>query len=39
MDQVELRQAIETQLNKIELANGFTRAVAVENPNGLEYAE
>ena len=37
--QVELRQAIEKQLNKIELANGFTRAVAVGNPNGLEYAE
>ena len=39
IDQVELRQAIEKQLNKIELANRFTRAVAVGNPNGLEYAE
>ena len=32
MDQVELRQAIESQLNKVELANRFTRAVAVGNP-------
>ena len=39
INQVELRQAIEKQLNKIELANRFTRAVAVGNPNGLEYAE
>ena len=39
INQVELRQAIEKQLNKIELANKFTRAVAVGNPNGLEYAE
>ena len=39
IDQVELRQAIEKQLNKIELANGFTRAVAVGNPNGLEHAD
>ncbi|MCY3982468.1 MAG: Tn3 family transposase, partial [Roseovarius sp.] len=39
IDQAELRRAIEKQLNKIELANRFTRAVAVGNPNGLEYAE
>ncbi len=39
IDQVELRQAIEKQLNKIELANSFTRAVAVGNPRGIEYAE
>ena len=39
INQVELRQAIEKQPNKIELANGFTRAFAIRNPNGLEYAE
>ena len=39
INKVELRQAIERQLGKTELANGFTRAVAVGNPNGLEYAE
>ena len=39
IDQVELRQAIEKQLSKIELANGFTRAVAVGNPRGIEHAE
>lgn len=32
LDDVELRQAIEKQLNKVELANGLTRAVAVGNP-------
>ena len=32
IDKVELRQAIESQLNKVELANRFTRAVAVGNP-------
>lgn len=32
IDDVELRQAIEKQLNKVELANRFTRAVAVGNP-------
>ena len=32
IDDVELRQAIEKQLNRIELANRFTRAVAVGNP-------
>lgn len=39
IDQVELRQAIEKQLSKIELANSFTRAVAVGNPRGIEHAE
>ena len=39
IDRVELRKAIKRQLSKIELANGFTRAVAVGNPCGLEYAE
>jgi len=29
---VDLRQAIEKQLNKVELANRFTRAIAVGNP-------
>ena len=29
---MELRQAIEKQLNKVELANRFTRAIAVGNP-------
>ena len=29
IDQVEQRQAIEKQLNRVELANSFTRAVAV----------
>lgn len=32
IDDVELRQTIEKQLNKVELANRFTRAVAVGNP-------
>jgi len=32
IDDVEFRQAIEKQLNKVELANRFTRAVAVGNP-------
>ena len=39
IDQVELRQAIEKQLNRVELANSLTRAVAVGNPRGLEHAE
>ena len=38
-ERVELRQAIEKQLNKVKLANGFTRAVAVGNPRGLEHAD
>ena len=32
IDDVKLRQSIESQLNKVELANRFTRAVAVGNP-------
>ena len=32
LDDVELRMAIEKQLNRIELGNRFTRAVAVGNP-------
>ena len=39
IDEVELRQSIEKQLNKVELANRFTRAVAVGNPRGLEHAD
>lgn len=37
IDDIELRQAIEKQLNKVELANKFTRAVAVGSPN--EFAQ
>lgn len=37
LDDLELRQAIEKQLNKVELANRFTRAVAVGNPR--EFAQ
>ena len=32
IDDVDLRQAIEKQLNKVELANRFRRAIAVGNP-------
>ena len=39
LDDVELRQAIEKQLNKVELANRFTRAVAVGDPRGFSQAE
>ena len=39
IDQVELRQAIEKQLNKVEFANGFTRAVAVGKPRGFEHSD
>lgn len=39
LDDVDLRQAIERQLNKIELANRFTRAVAVGNPRGFDDVE
>jgi TnpA family transposase len=39
IDEVELRQAIEKQLNKVELANRFTRAVAVGNPREYTQAE
>jgi len=37
LDDLALRQAIERQLNKIELANRFTRAVAVGSPR--EFAQ
>ena len=37
LDDLELRQAIEKQLNKVELANKFTRAVAVGSPR--EFAQ
>jgi TnpA family transposase len=39
LDDLELRQAIEKQLNKVELANRFTRAVAVGNPREFTQAE
>ncbi len=39
IDDVELRQAIEKQLNKVELANRFTRAVAVGNPREFVQTE
>jgi TnpA family transposase len=32
IDDVELRMAIENLLNRIELGNRFTRAIAVGNP-------
>lgn len=37
VNDLELRQAIEKQLNKVELSNRFTRAVAVGNPR--EYTQ
>jgi TnpA family transposase len=37
IDDLALRQAVEKQLNKVELANRFTRAVAVGNPR--EYIQ
>ena len=39
IDDVTLRQAIEGQLNKIELAHRFTRAVSVGNPREFLQAE
>lgn len=39
VDDLGLRQAIEKQLNKVELANRFTRAVAVGNPREFTQAE
>ena len=39
IDDLELRQAIAKQINKIELANRFTRAVAVGNPREFTQAE
>ena len=38
-DDLELRQTIEKQFNKVELANRFTRAVAVGNPREFIHAE
>lgn len=39
VDDVALRQAIEKLLNKVELANKFTRAVAVGNPREFTQTE
>jgi len=39
IDDPALRQAIEKQLNRIELANRFTRAVAVGNPRECTQTE
>lgn len=39
VNDVELRQAIEKQLNKVELSNRFARAVAVGNPHEYTQAE
>ena len=39
VDDLTLRQGIEKQLNKVELANRFTRAVAVGNPREFTQAE
>ncbi|MFV0475396.1 MAG: Tn3 family transposase [Pikeienuella sp.] len=39
IDDLDLRQAVERQLNKVELANRFTRAVAVGNPREFTQSE
>ena len=39
IDEVELRQAIECQLDKIDHAHRFTRAVSVGNPREFIQAE
>ncbi len=39
IDDVQLRQDIEKQLNKVELSNRFTRAIAVGNPREFIHAE
>ena len=39
IDDLAMRQVIEKQLNKVELANRFTRAVAVGNPREYTQAE
>jgi TnpA family transposase len=39
LDELELGQAIEKQLNKVELANRFTRAVANGSPREYTKAE
>ncbi|MDP2731739.1 MAG: Tn3 family transposase [Hoeflea sp.] len=38
MDRVDLRMDIEAMLNKVELANRFTRAVAVGSPREFVFA-
>jgi TnpA family transposase len=37
-DDVELRQAIEKQLNKIELSNKFAKAISFDNNNEMQYS-
>lgn len=39
IDDVQLRQDIEKQLNKVELSNRFTRAIAVGSPREFLHAE
>ena len=39
LNNMELRQAIEKQLNNVELVNRFTRAVAVGDPRGYSQGE
>jgi TnpA family transposase len=39
IDDVQLRQDIEKQLNKVELSNRFTRAIAVGSPREFIHAE
>lgn len=39
LDDVQLRQDIEKQLNKVELSNRFTRAIAVGNPREFMHSE
>ncbi|MCY1667324.1 Tn3 family transposase [Rhizobium sp. SL86] len=39
IDSVELRMDIEAMLNKVELANRFTRAVAVGSPREFIFAQ
>lgn len=39
LDEIELRKAIEKQLNKVELSNRFTRAVAIGSPREFTQAE
>ena len=39
IDDVESRQAIEQQLNKVEHAHRFSRAISVGNPRGIEQVE
>jgi len=39
VDEIELRQTIERQLSRVELAHRFTRAVAVGNPREFEQTD